>query len=134
MGSFADFLEDELLDHVFGGSAYSAPATLYIALSTADPTDDGSGLAEPVGDGYARVASTNNLTTWPASSGGAKANGTTITFPQATGAWGTLTHFAIMDASSGGNMLGHGTLTVSKVITSGDTASFAVGDLDITLD
>lgn len=134
MGSFSNFLELELLDHVFGNAAYSAPVTLYVALSTADPTDAGSGLAEPSGNGYARVAVTNNATNFPAASGGAKSNGTAITFPQATGAWGTITHFTIMDDASAGNMLGHGTLTVAKAITSGDTPSFAIGDLDITLD
>jgi hypothetical protein len=72
MGSFSNYLENELLDHVFGAAAYSAPATLYVGLSTADPTDDDSGLAEPSGNGYARVAVTNNATNFPAASGGAK--------------------------------------------------------------
>ena len=134
MGSFGDFLEDELLDHVFGNAAYSAPATLYVGLSTADPTDDGSGIAEPSGGSYARVAVTNNATNWPAASGGAKANGTAITFPQATGSWGTVTHFMIMDAASDGNMLAHAALDASKTVDSGDTLSFAIGELDITLD
>jgi hypothetical protein len=134
MGSFGDYLEDELLDHVFGNAAFTAPGTIHVALSTADPLDDGSGLAEPVGNGYARVAVTNNATNWPAASGGAKANGTAITFPTATGSWGTLTHFALLDAGAGGNLLGHGSLTASRVVDSGETAEFAIGDLDITLD
>lgn len=134
MGSFSDFLEDELLDHVFGNASYTAPASTYIALSTADPLDTGAGLTEPVGNGYARVNFTNNATNWPAASGGAKSNGTAITFATATGSWGTVTHVAIMDASSGGNMLAHDDLTTSKAITTDDTASFPVGDLDITLD
>jgi len=134
MGTFGDFLEDELLDHVFGDASYSAPATLYVGLSTADPTDDGSGIAEPGGGSYARVAVTNNATNWPAASGGAKANGTAITFPQASASWGTVTHFIIMDATSGGNMLAHAALDASKTVDSGDTLSFAVGELDITLD
>lgn len=132
--SFGNYLENELLDHVFGASAYSAPATLYIGLSTTDPGDDGSGATEPSGGSYARAAVTNNLTNWPAASGGAKANGTVITFPTATASWGTIGWFMIMDAASGGNFLGGGQLTASKTIDSGDTPSFAVGDLDITLD
>jgi hypothetical protein len=31
-------------------------------------------------------------------------------------------------------MLAYGTLTVAKTIGTGDTAKFAVGDLDVTLD
>jgi hypothetical protein len=103
-------------------------------VSTADPLDDGSGIAEPAGGSYARVAVTNNATNWPAASGGAKSNGTAIAFPQATASWGVITHFFCSDLATGGNMLGHGSLTASKTIDSGDTLSFPIGDLDITLD
>jgi hypothetical protein len=133
MGSFTDYLENELLDHVWGGADYSRPATLYVALSTTTIADDGTNQTEPSGGSYARVAVTNNSTNWPAASGGAKANGTAITFPTATAGWGTIVDFSIMDDPTAGNMLAYGTLTTSKTIDSGDTASFAIGDLDITL-
>jgi hypothetical protein len=133
MGSFTDYLENKLLDHVWGNTAYTAPATLYISLSTTTIADDGTNQTEPSGGAYARVAVTNNTTNWPNASGGAKANGAAITFPTATASWGTVIDFAIMDAATVGNMLGYGTLTTSKTIDSGDTASFAIGDLDITL-
>ncbi len=133
--SFGDFLENTLLDLVFGGVSYAPPATIYLGLSTAAPGDDGATAAEPPGaNGYARVAVTNNLTNFPAASAGAKSNGTAITFPTATGAWGTVTHALIYDAATAGNFLGAGALAVAKTIDNGDTASLAVGDLDITLD
>lgn len=133
--SFADFLENELLDHVWGGAAYSAPATIYVGLSTTAPNDDGTNITEPSGGaGYTRVAVTNNLTNWPAAVGGAKANGVAIDFNQATGSWGTVSHFFCADAASGGNILGSGVLSTSKTIDTGDSASFAIGDFDITLD
>jgi len=131
MGSFADYWENEILDHLFGKGSYTAP-TIYVGLSTADPTDDASGLAEPSGNSYARVATAG--ADWNVASGGAIANANDITFPEATGSWGTITHFAIFDAASAGNMLAHGALNVSKSISSGDTAKFAAGDLDVTLD
>ncbi len=131
-GSFNDFLEDELLDHVFGAAAYTAPATLYVALYTVAPSDTGGGT-EVTGGSYARVAVTNNATNFPAASGGAKSNGTVITFPTATANWGTVVAFAILDAATNGNFLCWADLTTSKAVNSGDTASFAVGDLDITL-
>jgi hypothetical protein len=135
MGSFADFLELELLDHVFGNAAYTAPATLYVALYTVTPTDASASGTEVTGGSYARVAVTNNATNWPAASGGAKANGTAITFPAPTANWGTVVAFAIYDAATVGNELAWGALTVNKTINNGDAApSFAVGDLDITLD
>jgi hypothetical protein len=135
MAGASDFLEAEILDQIFGASAYVAPVTLYVALSTTAPTEAGASFTEPVGNGYARVAVTNNLTNFPAAVAGAKSNGTQITFPAATGAgWGTLTHFGIWDASSGGNLLCFAPLTASVLVVAGDTPRFPIGDLDITLD
>lgn len=134
MGSFADYLEDKLLDHVFNQTAFTSPTNVYFALSTTTINDDGSGMTEPSGGSYARKQVACNVTNFPASSGGAIANGTAITFATATASWGTIVDFAIMDALSGGNMLGFATLTTSKTIDSGDTASFAIGEMDVTLD
>jgi hypothetical protein len=132
-GSKSDYLENEILDHVLGGGDYSRPATVYIALYTVAPTDAGGGTEVAAGD-YARAAVTNNLTNWPAASSGAKANGTEIAFSQATSSWGTVVAFGIFDAATSGNLLYWGDLTASKAIDNGDTAKFAVGDLDITED
>jgi len=131
MGSFGNYLENELLDHVMGKGSYTPP-TIYVALSTADPQDDASGLAEPSGNGYARKQTA--AADWNVAASGATDNANDITFAQATGSWGTITHFALMDAATAGNMLMHGALTASKTIGNGDTAKFAAGDLDITLD
>ena len=131
MGSFGDYLEDELLDHVFGKGSYASPV-IYVALSTEDPLDDGSGLAEPSGDGYARAQTSG--ADWNVSSSGAIDNINEIRFNEAAGNWGTITHFALMDAASGGNLLVHGALSQSIPVSSGDTPKFAAGDLDVSLD
>ena len=131
-GSFSDFLELELLDHVFGAAAYTAPVTLYIALFTAAPTDAGGGT-EVTGGSYARVAVTNNATNFPAASAGAKSNGTEIAFTAATADWGTVVALGIFDAASAGNLLAWADLAANKVVNNGDTAKFPVNDLDITL-
>jgi len=133
MGSFGNYLEDKLLDHVVGKTSFTMP-TCYVGLSTADPTDDASGNAEPA-DGYARVATDGD--DWNASSGGSISNAEDITFPEASGDWGTITHFALWDAATVGNMLAHGALASSKHIESGEIAKFAggtPGDLVLTLD
>jgi hypothetical protein len=131
MGSFSDHWENEILDNIFGKGSYTPP-TIYVGLSTQDPLDNGSGLAEPSGNGYARAATSG--ASWTTASGGGLSNASDITFPQATGSWGTITHFALFDAASGGNMLAHGALSQSKTITSADTAKFAAGDFDVALD
>lgn len=126
MGSISDYLENELLDHVLGVGAYTPASTVYIGLSTADPTDDGSGLAEPSGNNYAREA-----ITFSAAASRKVENSGTITFNQASGSWGTITHYALFDALSGGNMLAHGSLAVSKSVVSGNTPSIASAEVDV---
>ena len=128
--SFADFWEDEVLDHLFGKGSYSPP-TIWVGLSTADPLDDESGLAEPSGNNYARVETSGS--DWDAASGGATANAAAITFPAASGSWGTISHFALFDASSGGNMLAHGALDSSEAVTTDQIPRFSAGEIDVTL-
>lgn len=132
MADYSDFLENELLDHWCGGSAYSAPATLYVALFTDATSDDGSGT-EVTGGSYARKAVTNNLTEWPAAVGGSKSNANAVTFVTPTAGWGTVTNFALFDALTSGNMLAHNTLDSSKAINSGDTVQFDASSLTVTL-
>jgi hypothetical protein len=131
-GSKSDYLEAALLNLVLGGTAWTAPANVYVALSTATYSDTATGTSmtevSTTSTGYARVLLTNNATNWPAASGTSpttKANGTTITFPTASGSWGTVTSFYLVDAASAGNVLYGGDLSASKAIASGDTASFA---------
>ena len=88
MGTISDYLELEWLDHVFENGAFSVPTNIYIALSTADPTDSGGSIAEPSGNGYARKV----INTWNTAASRAITNNGVITFATATGAWGTITH------------------------------------------
>ena len=129
--SLSNFLEDELLDHVVGNSAYSAPGTLYFSLFTAAPSDAGGGT-EVTGGSYARQAITNNLTQFPASSGGSKSNANAIDFGVASANWGTITHAAVLDVSS--NYLFWGALTASKTVGSGDGFKFNATKFVFALD
>jgi hypothetical protein len=131
MGGFSDYWENKILDHIFGKGSYTPP-TIHVGLSTADPTDTGSGLTEPSGSGYARVQT--SVSDWNAASNGSLENSNDINFAQATGNWGTITHFALFDAATAGNMLAYGALSQSKSISESDTARFEAGDLQISLD
>lgn len=124
--SFSDYLETKVLDHVFGGTAYTAPATLYVALFTAAPSDSGGGT-EVSGGAYARQ--TIAFTT----SGDTTSNTTAVEFPTATANYGTVTHVGIYDASTAGNLMAWAALTSSKTIETGDVFRIPAGDLDITL-
>ncbi len=128
MGSFSDYLEDEILDHVLKVGSYPVPSNIYIALSTADPLDDGSGISEPAGGAYARV----QCNTWDAAALRTTRNTNSIGFPEATADWGNITHFAIFDAVSGGNMLGHGTFATPRYVALGQTYTIYAGDLEVS--
>ncbi len=130
MGSFADYWENKILDHIFGKGDY-APPTIYVGLSTADPLDSASGLSEPDGNGYARAQT--SASDWNAASGGSLDNADDVTFAEATGNWGTVTHFALFDAATGGNMLAHGTLSQPRSVGNSETARFEAGALGVSL-
>ena len=124
--SFTNFLETEILDHVFAGAAYSAPATKYLGLFTSAPGEAGGGT-ELSGSAYARQSIA--FTT----SGNTTSNNAAVEFPTATGSWGTVTHVGIFDASTSGNLMAYATLSSSKAIATGDVFRVPSGDLDITL-
>lgn len=128
MSAMSDYLENEILDHILGTGSYTAPAAVYVGLSTGSFADDNSGT-ELSGSGYARVAAT-----FSAASSGTTSNSAAIEFPAATGSWGTVSHFGIFDASTAGNLLIHGAFTASKVIASGDILKISAGDLDVSAD
>lgn len=130
MGSVTNYLEDELMDHVFNAS-WTAPTTLYLALATADPTDaaTGASMNEVANSGaYARTAITVG-----AAASRRVTQDAVVTFAEATGSWGTVTHWAIVDSATygAGNALAHGAFSASKSITSGNTASVATSEIYI---
>lgn len=108
----------------------TTPITPYVALFTTAPTDSTSGT-EVSGGSYARVSGASKFGT---PSAGSVTNNATITFPTASGAWGTVVAFAIMSASSGGSILMWGALGTSRAVISGDTPSFAASTLTLTED
>jgi len=133
MSAMTDYLEVELRKHIFRTGSFTKPTVLGVALFTAAPSDAGGGT-EVTGGSYARVNVAPLDANWSGASAttGLTDNVAAITFPTASASWGTVTHFAIFDATTAGNMLIWGALTASKTVGSGDTFSFAIGDLDVT--
>lgn len=135
MSSMSNNLERDFLNWFFGDTEPTVPGTIYVGLSTADPGETGSGVAEPSGGSYARVAVANNTTNWPeVAAGEAKENAVAITFPTATGSWGTITHMFFATAASGGQLIAKAALTTSRTITSGQTPAFAIDAISMTAD
>ncbi len=129
MAEFSTYLENKIIDHMLRNQSYTPPATVYVALFTADNGLEGGVITGEVSGGsYARQALT--LT---AASDGESSNSSDITFPTATADWGTVTHVALMDAATSGNVLMHSALDASKTVNNGDTFKINTGDLDIAV-
>ena len=127
--SFSNFLETEILDHVFAGAAYTAPTTLYLALFTAAPGETGGGTeVSTTGTAYARQTVAFTTT------GNTTSNNAAVEYPTATASFGTVTHVGVFDALTAGNLMAYATLSSSKAIDTGDVFRVPTGDLDITLD
>ena len=127
MAEISNYLENALINGTLRATTFTAPTTVYISLHTADPTDAGTGT-EVSGGSYIRQSAT-----FAAPSNGASASDADVTFPQATGNWGTIGWIGIWDAQTTGNMLYHTALDASKAIDTGDIFKIASGSLTVTL-
>lgn len=155
MSAASNYLEDKLLDHTlrYGTAPYTAPSTVYVALFS----DSGSAASAALESGTSGTGSTADWGYFEINNGsyirqsvtfaaaGATTTGTittnaTVSFPVATADYDTagatgnvVTHIALMDAQSGGNVLFYGTLTTSKTVSSGDQFTVSTGNLSISL-
>lgn len=145
MAAMTDALENSLIDFLFRGQAYTPPTTIYVALFTSSPADTGPG-SEVSGNAYSRASLACSTTNWAATnatgsttspssgSSGTTSNNIVITFTTPTGSWGTITHFGLYTAASGGTLLFWGPLSASKLIQTGDAVTIQTGQLQIQLD
>ena len=131
--SATTYLANALLDHIFGGDAYSQPTELWCHLYTVTPTDAGGGT-EVTGGSYVEQEVTS-LFPGPADDNSI-ANDTEVDFGTATADWGTIVALGLKD--EGANLLLYGPLkidgqVVTRTISSGDGFSIPVGDLIASL-
>jgi hypothetical protein len=137
MSGMSDYLEGKLIDHIFRTASYTKPTGLWVGLFTAAPTDAGGGT-EVTGGNYSRaVVGAPADATWAAPSGnnGTTNNSNIVTFPVPNASWGLITHWAIFDALSGGNILFYGALAANKNVNNGDPApTIPVSSLTVQID
>ena len=118
------------------GALASVP-TVHVGLSSTTPTMAGANITEPSTGAYARVATVG--ADWGAATDADPSvllNAAAVEFPTATADWvaaANLTHFTLHDAATAGNVLGWGALDVAKPVLNGDTATFAIGELEVQM-
>ena len=127
MSEMSNHLEVALLNLTLNGVAFTPVNNPYVSLHTSDPTDAGTGT-EVSGGSYARTAA--SFATASGTSG-LVATDADVTFPTATGTWGTIGWIGIWDAATSGNMLFHTPLDSAKTIDSGDIFKITTGNLTV---
>ena len=130
MASFSNYTENLVLTWLFTGDSATRPTAWYVGLFTAAPSDTGGGT-EVSGSAYARKATGTITVSGTATTA---TNAAAIEFAAASGGnWGTITHAAVFDALSGGNMLAWAPLATSRTINDGDVFRIPASSLTITL-
>lgn len=130
MSSFTNYTENLVLNWLLTTNSATRPTAWYVGLFTAAPSDTGGGT-EVSGNGYAREA-TGTITV--SGTDTTATNAAAIEFDPASGGnWGSITHAAIFDASTGGNMIAWAQLTTSRTINDGDVFRIPAGSLTVTL-
>lgn len=132
MAGKSDFLENALLNAVLRGVTYTSPSTVYLALFTVTPTDVAASGTEVSASG---TAYSRQVCAFGAPTGTTQvANSADITFSVATASWGTIVAYAIMDASTGGNVLYYAAVSPNKAIGLLDQAKVTAGSIVISED
>lgn len=131
MAGLSDTYENLALDWLLVTGTPTRASGTWLALYTATPTDSTAGTEVTNANNYSRQA-----ITFDAASGGATQNAATVTFPAASGSWGTVTHWAIVDSAThgAGNIIIYGQFTASKTIAASDVFEVLDAELDITAD
>jgi hypothetical protein len=129
-GSFSDFCEAKILDHLFGGIPFAISSTLYLGYMVGPAGETGPG-AEPNSGNYSRAAVNNDTVNFPLTSNLIKQNGAEIQFEEATSNHGLVQAIGIFDSPASGNMLVYFPLVTPIAISSGDAMRIPVGSLTI---
>lgn len=122
---------NSIMGNVFGSKTSPAlPTRYYVGLSKTAPNINGTGVTEPSSSaGYARIAL--DMLSEPVD--GAITNNDSVTFDESISAWGTVTHFVIYDAETGGNLLMYDALTTPRAVEEATVVIIKKGSLNLTL-
>jgi len=116
----SNFVEAQVLGHLFGDSTWAKPTALYLGALLATPEDDG-GLVEVSATGYDRLRYDPSNTNWLLQADGSRINAAALAFAEPVNDWGTVKALGVFDAdlASGGNLMTYQDLDDPKVIVGG---------------
>lgn len=120
-----------IMGNVFGSKTDpNLPQTYYIGLSSTEPSKDGTGVTEPTGGNYARVA----IASLSVPYSGSITNSAELAFADSTSDWGTMTHYVVYDAATDGNLLIYNSLDKPRIVQAESKVRFNTGAITFTLE
>lgn len=141
MSAASNYTEQNVINAAFRGVAYPVPTGTYVSLHTANPGEDGgSEVSTDDWPGYVRRKAEGITGVigdgWDEPVDGLTRNSLQLSYPAMDGDEGTsvtVTHWAVYDAPTGGNMITYSSLQTPRTLQSGDVFVFAVGALTVTV-
>lgn len=119
----SEYYANKLLEHALGKTEFTMPTIMYLAAFDGDPLDAGSEIATGA---YARQQMTIS-----AAAGAIASNGADITFPEATGDWGTVSHLGVFYQLTEGTVSFAGTMDTAKAIATSDQLKVSSGNFGV---
>lgn len=121
--SISNYAELEILDHLTGTGAWTAPTNVYVKLHTGDPGEAGANNAA--------TETTRKEAAFSVAASGSISTSATLEWTNVA-ATETISHWSMWDASTSGNCLWYGALSASASVVAGDTLQ--ITSLTLTLD
>lgn len=136
MSAASNYTENNIVNALLRGTVFPVPAKQYISLHTSNPGEAGGNeVSTAAWPAYARQdAAVGGAVDsgWSAPSDGTCTNAKQITYPSNNGAGPiTVTHWALYDAPTGGNLLVYAPLTTSRTLQVGDVFVYDIGSLTV---
>jgi hypothetical protein len=124
--AYSSYLDTAILNWIKGTTMPTAPAGVYVALYNGDPYSGGTEVTTTIRVAGRVAATFGAITSLTISNTGL------VDFGNAAGS-ATVSHFALFDAATVGNMIGGAAITGgAQSIATTNPTSFAIGALTIT--
>lgn len=136
MSAASNYTENNVINALLRGVAFPLPSKTYLSLHTANPGESGGNEVSTANwPSYVRKDAANGdaiETGWNTPSDGVTTNAQQILYPSHNGVSAiTITHWAIYDAATGGNMLAYAPLNTPRTLQPGDVFVFDAGALTV---
>lgn len=138
MSAASNYTEENVINALLRGVAFPLPSKTYVSLHTASPGEAGGNeVTTGAFPAYVRKeAEAGGLigSGWSAPVDGLTRNAKQLVYPSHNGAASILvTHWAVYDAATGGNLLFYAPLATNRDLQVGDVFVFDVNALTVTM-